>query len=72
MVADAQRNHDFIAAFNVAQSCVRNLNLTDGIVCDSFASRLANQWHDKKVIRDNDGNLLSLDEVMEQIAEEGE
>lgn len=72
MVVDAQRNHDFIAAFNVAQSCVRNLNLTDGIVCDSFASRLANQWHDKKVIRDNDGNLLSLDEVMEQIAEEGE
>lgn len=72
MVANAQRNHDFIAAFNVAQSCVRNLNLTDGIVCDSFASRLANQWHDKKVIRDNDGNLFSLDEVMEQIAEEGE
>lgn len=72
MVADAQRNHDFIAAFNVAQSCVRNLNLTDGIVCDSFASRLANQWHDKKVIRDNDGNLFSLDEVMKQIAEEGE
>lgn len=72
MVVDAQRNHDFIAAFNVAQSCVRNLNLTDGIVCDSFASRLANQWHDKKVIRDNDGNLFSLDEVMKQIAEEGE
>ena len=72
MVADAQRNHDFIAAFNVAQSCVRNLNLTDSIVCDSFASRLANQWHDKKVIRDNDGNLFSLDEVMKQIAEEGE
>lgn len=72
MVVDAKRNHDFIAAFNVAQSCVRNLNLTDGIVCDSFASRLANQWHDKKVIRDNDGNLFSLDEVMKQIAEEGE
>ena len=72
MVVDAQRNHDFIAAFNVAQSCVRNLNLTDGIVCDSFASRLANQWHDKKVIRDNDGNLFSLDEIMKQIAEEGE
>lgn len=70
IVVEAQRNHDFIAAFNVAVTAVRNLNLTDGIVCSSFASMLCENHNNLRFIRDNEGNLFTLDEVMEKIAQE--
>ena len=71
IVVEAQRNHDFIAAFNVAVTAVRNLNLTDGIVCSSFASMLCENRKNLRFIRDNEGNLFTLDEVMDRIAWEG-
>lgn len=71
IVVEAQRNHDFIAAFNVAVTAVRNLNLTDGIVCSSFASMLCENRKSLRFIRDNEGNLFTLDEVMDKIAWEG-
>lgn len=70
IVVDAQRNHDFIAAFNVAVTAVRNLNLTDGIVCASFANMLCENRKSLRFIRDNEGNLFTLDEVMDKIAQE--
>lgn len=71
IVVEAQRNHDFIAAFNVAVTAVRNLNLTDGIVCASFANMLCENRKSLRFIRDNEGNLFTLDEVMDKIAQEG-
>lgn len=71
IVVEAQRNHDFIAAFNVAVTAVRNLNLTDGIVCSSFAKMLCENRKDLRFIRDNEGNLFTLDEVIDKIAWEG-
>lgn len=70
IVVEAQRNHDFIAAFNVAVTAVRNLNLTDGIVCASFANMLCKNRKSLRFIRDNEGNLFTLDEVMDKIAQE--
>lgn len=70
IVVEAQRNHDFIAAFNVAVTAVRNLNLTDGIVCASFANMLCENRKSLRFIRDNEGNLFTLDEVMDKIAQE--
>lgn len=70
IVVEAQRNHDFIAAFNVAVTAVRNLNLTDGIVCASFANMLCRNRKSLRFIRDNEGNLFTLDEVMDKIAQE--
>ena len=70
IVVEAQRNHDFIAAFNVAVTAVRNLNLTDGIVCASFANMLCENRKNLRFIRDNEGNLFTLDEVMDKIAQE--
>lgn len=70
IVAEAQRNRDFIAAFNVAVTAVRNLNLTDGIVCSSFAKMLCENRKNLRFIRDNEGNLFTLDEVMDKIAQE--
>lgn len=70
IVVGAQRNHDFIAAFNVAVTAVRNLNLTDGIVCSSFSKMLCENRKDLRFIRDNEGNLFTLDEVMDKIAQE--
>lgn len=70
IVVEAQRNHDFIAAFNVAVTAVRNLNLTDGIVCAGFASMLCENRKNLRFIRDNEGNLFTLDEVMDKIAQE--
>lgn len=71
IVVEAQRNHDFIAAFNVAVTAVRNLNLTDGIVCTGFAGMLCENRKNLRFIRDNEGNLFTLDEVMDKIACEG-
>ena len=68
IVVEAQRNKDFIAAFNVAVTAVRNLNLTDGIVCSSFAKMLCENRKDLRFIRDNEGNLFTLNEVMDKIA----
>lgn len=70
IVVEAQRNHDFIAAFNVAVTAVRNLNLTDGIVCASFANMLCKNRKSLRFIRDNEGNLFTLDEVMDKIVQE--
>lgn len=70
IVVEAQRNHDFIAAFNVAVTAVRNLNLTDSIVCASFANMLCENRKSLRFIRDNEGNLFTLDEVMDKIAQE--
>lgn len=70
IVVEAQRNHDFIAAFNVAVTAVRNLNLTDGIVCASFANMLCENRKSLRFIRDNEGNLFTFDEVMDKIAQE--
>lgn len=70
IVVEAQRKHDFIAAFNVAVTAVRNLNLTDGIVCASFANMLCENRKSLRFIRDNEGNLFTLDEVMDKIAQE--
>lgn len=70
IVVEAQRNHDFIAAFNVAVTAVRNLNLTDGIVCASFANMFCKNRKSLRFIRDNEGNLFTLDEVMDKIAQE--
>ena len=70
IVVEAQRNHDFIAAFNVAVTAVRNLNLTDGIVCFGFANMLCENRKSLRFIRDNEGNLFTLDEVMDKIAQE--
>ena len=69
IVVEAQRNRDFIAAFNVAVTAVRNLNLTDGIVCSSFSKMLCENRKDLRFIRDNEGNLFTLDEV-DKIAQE--
>lgn len=71
IVVEAQRNRDFIAAFNVAVTAVRNLNLTDGIVCASFSKMLCENRKDLRFIRDNEGNLFTLDEVIDKIAWEG-
>lgn len=70
IVVEAQRNCDFIAAFNVAVTAVRNLNLTDGIVCSGFAKMLCENRKNLRFIRDNEGNLFTLDEVMDKIAQE--